>query len=92
MFMMLETIPSVQDAPSALPLRIDNGSIHFMNVSFGYKPEERYILNDISFDISGGSTFGIVGPTGSGKVCFHFGSLLKMMLRNDESKFVCNQT
>ncbi len=69
MFAMLDTVPRVRDAPSALPLRIVDGSIQFIDVSFGYKPEERFVISDISFCIPGGKTFAIVGPTGSGKVC-----------------------
>lgn len=72
MFTMLDTVPRVQDAMSAVPLCITTGSIEFKGVSFGYKPEERLVISNISFYIPGGRTCAIVGATGSGKVCFHF--------------------
>ncbi len=43
-----------------------SGEIEFKNVSFSYTPE-RKILDDVSFKIKKGSTFGIIGGTGSGK-------------------------
>lgn len=42
-----------------------NGDIEFKNVSFSYG--EAPILQDISFKIPRGTTFGILGSTGSGK-------------------------
>ncbi len=39
--------------------------IHFENVSFAY--EQQPVLKDLSFTIPAGSTFGILGATGSGK-------------------------
>ncbi len=42
-----------------------HGDIVFQNVSFGYG--ETPVLKDVSFTIPKGSTFGILGSTGSGK-------------------------
>lgn len=42
-----------------------HGDIAFENVSFGYG--EALVLKDVSFTIPKGSTFGILGSTGSGK-------------------------
>lgn len=68
MFAMLETPPTVRDAPSAATLRLVRGDIQFENVSFAYSPQERCILSNISFFVPGGATYAIVGTTGSGKV------------------------
>lgn len=43
-----------------------DGDIVFDHVSFGYGNEPG-VLNDVSFTIKSGSTFGILGATGSGK-------------------------
>ena len=43
-----------------------DGDICFHNVSFGYSPEHP-VLNNINFTIPSGSTFAILGTTGSGK-------------------------
>ena len=43
-----------------------DGDIVFDHVSFGYGSEPG-VLNDVSFTIKSGSTFGILGATGSGK-------------------------
>ena len=43
------------------------GDIVFENVSFSYPGSIKPVLDDISFTIKGGSTFGILGTTGSGK-------------------------
>ena len=42
-----------------------NGDIEFSHVSFGYGKGQ--VLSDVSFQIPKGSTFGILGSTGSGK-------------------------
>ena len=42
-----------------------SGDIEFKNVTFAYGEHE--VLHDLSFEIKGGETFGILGATGSGK-------------------------
>ena len=66
MFGLLKRKPSIQDAPSALPLRVTEGGIEFDKVSFAYH-KERPILKDLSFKVEPGSKVAIVGPSGSGK-------------------------
>lgn len=47
------------------------GDVEFKDVSFTYHDDtnmcEKYILNNVSFKVKGGSSVGIVGATGSGK-------------------------
>ena len=52
------------DRPSARRAGL-NGDIVFDHVSFGYEGQE--VLRDVSFTIPWGSTFAILGGTGSGK-------------------------
>ncbi|GKU25542.1 multidrug ABC transporter ATP-binding protein [Clostridium folliculivorans] len=44
-----------------------SNAIEFKNVSFTYKGSKEYALKDISFKLSKGQSFGIIGATGSGK-------------------------
>ena len=56
---------------------LEDGSIVFENVSFGYKKDsEEYVLKDINLDIKSGETIGIIGGTGSGKT-----SLVQLIAR-----------
>ncbi len=43
------------------------GNIEFRNVSFKFDDTDKYLLNNISFEIKQGETIAIVGKTGSGK-------------------------
>ncbi|ECI7685698.1 type I secretion system permease/ATPase [Salmonella enterica subsp. enterica] len=43
------------------------GQVSFDHVTFRYRPGEREILSDVSFQIPAGEIVGIVGPSGSGK-------------------------
>lgn len=56
--------PREQDLPEAVA-EVPQGDIVFEHVSFGY--EEQEVLRDVSFTIQQGSTFAILGGTGSGK-------------------------
>lgn len=46
-------------------IRLKNADISFRNVNFSYN--DRKILNNVAFDIKGGSSVAIVGTSGSGK-------------------------
>jgi subfamily B ATP-binding cassette protein HlyB/CyaB len=48
-------------------LRKIAGKVAFDHVTFRYRPGEREILSDVSFDVTPGEIVGIVGPSGSGK-------------------------
>ena len=52
------------DRPGAKPAKL-GGDIVFDHVTFGYEGQE--VLRDVSFTIPWGSTFAILGGTGSGK-------------------------
>ena len=56
--------PRETDAPDAVDAPVQ-GDIVFDHVSFGYG--EQRVLQDVSFTIAEGSTFAILGGTGSGK-------------------------
>jgi ATP-binding cassette subfamily B protein len=58
--------PTVAEKPSALPLGSGPGAVKFENVTFGYD-QTKPVINDVSFEIKGGSRVAIVGPTGAGK-------------------------
>ncbi|TNE40343.1 MAG: ABC transporter ATP-binding protein/permease [Alphaproteobacteria bacterium] len=66
MFETLDINAEVKDAPTAIPLEISRATIAFDNVEFAYDPVRR-ILNGVSFQVEGGKTLAIVGPTGAGK-------------------------
>ncbi len=57
--------PEETDSPDSLTPDM-NKDIEFKNVTFKYEGNES-VLNDVSFKISAGSTFAILGGTGSGK-------------------------
>ncbi|MBF0354157.1 MAG: lipid A export permease/ATP-binding protein MsbA [Alphaproteobacteria bacterium] len=65
-FEVLDTRPSIQDAPGACPLDIKGGAIHFDNVHFSYGPEKGALLG-LSLDVPAGTTVALVGPSGAGK-------------------------
>lgn len=66
--------PVEQDAPGAQEKPMD-GDIEFKNVTFRYETGPA-VLDDVSFRIPAGSSFGVLGGTGSGK-----SSLILMLCR-----------
>ena len=44
------------------------GSIKFSNVSMRYNKASKLVLNDVDLSVPAGTTLGVVGRTGSGKV------------------------
>ena len=66
--------PAEQDAPGAVPAPM-NGDIAFDHVTFRYETGPD-VLQDVSFTIPSGTSFGVLGGTGAGK-----SSLLLMLCR-----------
>jgi len=64
---VLDTDPSVKDAPVARRPAAAAGSIEFRNVEFRYPNAQDPVLRDISFATGPGEITAIVGSTGSGK-------------------------
>ncbi len=46
---------------------VKDGSIEFSDVSFSYKNNDIYVLDNINFKIDSGETVGVIGGTGSAK-------------------------
>lgn len=63
---ILSADPGVYQKSTARPLPPGTGALRFEHVTFGYDPAKP-VLKDITFDVPGGSTVAIVGPTGAGK-------------------------
>jgi ATP-binding cassette, subfamily B, heavy metal transporter len=56
---------SIVEKPDAKPLQVSKGDITFNQVSFGYVSEKK-VLNNVSFQVTGGTKVGIVGTSGVG--------------------------
>jgi ATP-binding cassette, subfamily B, multidrug efflux pump len=80
-FRLLDEPVTIQSAPDAGRLENPRGEIEFRNVWFSYKissepSDEDWVLRDVSFRMSPGQTFAIVGHTGAGKT-----TLISLLLR-----------
>jgi subfamily B ATP-binding cassette protein MsbA len=65
-FELLDTNPSVQDAPNGAALPASTGRITFQDVSFSYEASVP-VIRDVSLDIQAGEILALVGPSGAGK-------------------------
>ncbi len=65
-FEIIDTRPTILDAPGALPLGRVAGRIELDAVTFAYLPA-RPVLRELSLEIPAGETLALVGPSGSGK-------------------------
>lgn len=63
---LVDMLPDIQDTEDAETVDAVKGAVTFENVSFGYD-SNRKILNNISFNVTAGSTIAMVGPSGGGK-------------------------
>lgn len=75
LFETLKLVPDVQDRPGAAELKVVDGTMVFENVTFAHEGRSRSVEN-LSFEVPGGSFVGIVGPSGSGK-----STTLRLILR-----------
>ena len=65
-FEIIDTRPTVLDAPDARPLPRVAGRIDLEGVTFAYLPG-RPVVRDLTLSIPAGETLALVGPSGSGK-------------------------
>jgi ATP-binding cassette subfamily B protein len=80
-FKLLDEPITIESRENAQKLVSPRGEIEFRNVWFSYKSvaepkEEDWVLRDVSFRVSPGETFAIVGHTGAGKT-----TLISLLLR-----------
>ena len=80
-FKLLDEPVTIQSPQEAVRLENPRGEIEFRNVWFSYKissepSDEDWVLRDVSFRMSPGQTFAIVGHTGAGKT-----TLISLLLR-----------
>jgi ATP-binding cassette, subfamily B, bacterial MsbA len=75
-FALLDTEPTVQDAPNAVALRLSQGRIDFENVTFRYANTLTDAISNLTLHIQPGKTHALVGASGAGK-----STILSLILR-----------
>jgi len=65
-FGIMDTQPSITDAPNAVALQKARGEVRYEHVNFAYS-NGREVLHDINIDAKPGQLIAILGATGSGK-------------------------
>jgi len=64
---LLDTVPSVSDAPDARPLEHPRGEVLLRGLTFRFAPDMPPALADVDATLAPGTTLGVLGRTGSGK-------------------------
>jgi len=73
-FGLMDEPSRIAEDPGADEVEVTDGAVVYDDVSFGYDDER--IVEDVSFEVDGGETVALVGPTGAGK-----STVLKLLLR-----------
>ncbi|WP_435098833.1 ABC transporter ATP-binding protein [Halarchaeum sp. P4] len=73
-FGLMDQPSRIEQDPNATALTVADGDVVYDDVTFGY--DEEAIVEDITFEVEGGDTLALVGPTGAGK-----STVLKLLLR-----------
>jgi len=75
-FSILDSQPTVQDAPNAVALSSSQGRIDFEDVTFRYANTVTDAISDLNLHIEPGKTYALVGASGAGK-----STILSLILR-----------
>ena len=75
-FSLLDSEPTIQDAPNAVALNSSQGRIDFENVTFRYANTTRDALSNVTLHLEPGKTHALVGASGAGK-----STILSLILR-----------
>ena len=75
-FAVLDSKPTVQDAPDATVLTSATGRIDFQNVTFRYANTVTDAVSNLNLQIEPGKTYALVGASGAGK-----STILSLILR-----------
>ena len=76
LFSILDSKPTVQDAPNAVALRSSQGRIDFEDVTFRYANTVTDAISNLTLHIEPGKTHALVGASGAGK-----STILSLILR-----------
>lgn len=75
-FSLLDSEPTVQDAPNAVALRSSQGRIDFEDVTFRYANTVTDAISNLTLRMEPGKTYALVGASGAGK-----STILSLILR-----------
>ncbi len=75
-FAVLDSRPTVQDAPDATALTSATGRIDFQNITFRYANTVTDAVSNLNLQIEPGKTYALVGASGAGK-----STILSLILR-----------